>query len=89
MDFYIPLLKKSILYKRAVGYFSSTALVEVSKGITGLVENGGRIQLIASPYLSDDDIKAISTGYELREQIIERALIKALTEPKNYLKKAV
>lgn len=88
MDFYIPLLKKSILYKRAVGYFSSTALVEVSKGITGLVENGGRIQLIASPYLSDDDIKAISTGYELREQIIERALIKALTEPKNYFEES-
>ena len=25
-DFYIPLLKRSVLYKRAVGFFSSTAL---------------------------------------------------------------
>ena len=28
-DFYIPLLKRSVLYKRAVGFFSSTALAEL------------------------------------------------------------
>ena len=42
-DFYIPVLKEAVLYKRAVGFFSSTALVEMSAGICGLVKNGGKI----------------------------------------------
>jgi superfamily II DNA or RNA helicase len=87
-DFYIPLLKKAVLYKRAVGFFSSSALVEISKGIVGLVENGGVIQLVASPHLSADDMEAIHKGYELREQVIERALLSALTEPKNHFEES-
>ena len=50
-EFYIPLLKESLMYRRAVGFFSSSSLVEISKGIAGLVKNGGSIQLVASPYL--------------------------------------
>ena len=80
-DFYIPLLKKAVSYKRAVGWFSSTALVEISKGLTGLVENGGTIQLVASPRLSVEDVEAIKRGYELRHQIIEQALLRELNEP--------
>lgn len=77
-DFYIPLLKQAITYKRAVGFFSSSALAEISKGILGLVNNGGTIQLVASPYLSEEDVEAIKKGYELREKIIEDALIREL-----------
>ncbi len=77
-DFYIPLLKQAVTYKRAVGFFSSSALAEISKGILGLVKNGGTIQLVASPYLSDEDIEAIKKGYELREKIIENALLREL-----------
>lgn len=80
-DFYIPLLKQAVSYKRAVGWFSSTALVEISKGLTGLVENGGTIQLVASPRLSEEDVSAIKRGYELRHQIIEKALLRELCEP--------
>ncbi|HOQ38530.1 MAG TPA: DEAD/DEAH box helicase family protein [Acetivibrio sp.] len=83
-DFYLPVLDQSILYKRAVGFFSSTALVEISKGISGLIKNGGMIQLIASPHLSDEDIEAINKGYELRNNVIERALLNAISEPQNY-----
>ena len=46
-DFYIPLLNESVSYKRAVGFFSSSALVELSKGITGLIRNNGKIQIVA------------------------------------------
>ena len=86
-DFYIPLLKQAVSYKRAVGFFSSTALVEISKGIAGLIENGGTVQLVASPYLSDDDISAMKKGYELREKVIENALIRELCEPVNEFEK--
>lgn len=83
-EFYIPLLGQARLYKRAVGYFSSSSLVEISIGITGLVKNGGSIQLVASPYLSKEDIEAIRTGYKMRNEIIEGALIGSLSDPKNH-----
>jgi len=84
-DFYIPLLRESIIYKRAVGFFSSSSLVEISKGIAEMASKGGRIQLVASPYLSDADIEAIKRGYESREKIIERALLLQLEdEPVDY-----
>ena len=38
-EFYVPILTQSVLYKRAVGFFSSTALIELSKGISGLIKN--------------------------------------------------
>ena len=41
-EFYVPILTQSVLYKRAVGFFSSTALIELSKGISGLIRNGGK-----------------------------------------------
>lgn len=80
-DFYIPVLKEATLYKRAVGFFSSTALVEMSLGICGLVKNGGKIQLIASPRLSAEDVAAINEGIRRRDDVIEEALIRELSEP--------
>lgn len=78
-DFYIPLLKDAKKYQRAVGFFSSTSLIEISKGISAMAEAGGHIQIVASPYLSDEDIAAIKKGYEDREKIIEGALIASLS----------
>lgn len=81
-EFYLPVLQKSVLYKRAVGFFSSTALIELSKGIAGLIQNGGKIQFIVSPLLSQEDIEAIQRGYDERE-IIKNSLEREMTEPKN------
>ena len=84
-DFYIPLLKDAVSYKRAVGFFSSSSLVEISKGIAGMAAKGGKIQIVASPYLSDEDIDAIKHGYEDRNKIIERALLTQISEkPADY-----
>nr|WP_305141896.1 DEAD/DEAH box helicase family protein [uncultured Acetatifactor sp.] len=79
-DFYIPLLKEADSYKRAVGFFSSTALIEISKGIGSMAERGGHIQIVASPYLSDEDLSAIKNGYEEREKIIEGALLRSFSD---------
>ena len=86
-EFYIPILEKSVNYKRAVGFFTSTALIEISKGITGLVKNNGKIKLIASPRLSPEDVEAMRVGYERRNQIIEKALIRGLGEAKGNFEK--
>ena len=79
-DFYIPLLYESTSYKRAVGFFSSSSLVEISKGIADMAKDGGKIEIVASPYLSDEDIQAIKEGYENRQKIIEGALIRQLSD---------
>lgn len=81
-EFYVPILKQSVLYKRAVGFFSSTALVELSKGIAGLIRNSGKIKFIVSPLLSEEDIEAIQKGYEERV-IVEQALLREIKEPQN------
>ena len=77
-DFYIPLLSEATLYQRAVGFFSSSALIELTKGICGLIKNGGKIKLIASPRLSEEDIEAINNGFKKREIVIEEALLRTL-----------
>ena len=79
-DFYIPLLKEAVIYQRAVGFFSSSSLVDISKGIAAIAKRGGKIQLVASPYLSDEDIEAIRNGYEKRNVIIENALLSQLSD---------
>lgn len=79
-DFYIPLLHEATYYKRAVGFFSSSSLVEISKGIADMAKGGGKIDIVASPYLSDDDIRAIKEGYENRQKIIEGALLRQLSD---------
>ena len=81
-DFYIPLLEEASSYKRAVGFFSSSSLIEISKGISTLANSGGKIQLVASPYLSDEDIEAIKRGYADRNEIIEKALLSQLPNEK-------
>ncbi len=86
-EMYIPLLKNAIEYKRSVGYFSSTSLVEISIGIVNLINNNGKMSLIVSPYLSDEDIEAINKGYEIRDDIIEKAMLKYITEPQSYFEK--
>ncbi len=54
-EFYIPCLEKATVYKRAVGFFSSTSMAAAAKGLTALIRVGGKMQLVASPNLSPED----------------------------------
>lgn len=82
-EFYTPVLQEAVLYQRSVGFFSSTALIELTKGIAGIVKNGGKIQFIVSPYLSQEDVNAIQKGYE-KKKVIEQALLREFKESENY-----
>ena len=73
-DFLIPVLEKSVVYKRGVGYFSTSSLIEISVGLFELARHGGKILLVCSPNLDEDDIEAINAGYKTRAEIIENAL---------------
>ncbi|MEM7593206.1 MAG: DEAD/DEAH box helicase family protein [Cyanobacteria bacterium P01_A01_bin.83] len=82
-DFYIPCFEKSILYKRSVGFFSSTSMALAAKGLTALIRSGGKMQLIASPKLSDEDLEAIVQGIQQRDEIIVESTIKELEQEFN------
>ena len=87
-DFYLPVLSESVLYKRAVGFFTSGALLEISKGISGLIKKDGKMRFIVSPKLTEEDIQAIQKGYDDRE-IVTKALDREFIEPQNDSDKAL
>ena len=82
-DFYIPILSNAVMYKRAVGFFNSAALYEMAIGLKHLVERQGKMELIVSPRLTEEDIQSINLGYKTREEVIERALLRDFDEPKS------
>ena len=71
--FLVPALRYAKSYQRSVGFFSSSVFLPIMDGIVSLFRNGGKIQLIASPQLSEEDIQAINLGYEKRDKVITDA----------------
>ena len=65
-DFYLPALKDSVSYDRAVGFFSATMLSYAAQGISALVENDGHMRLIFGGEIEVGDAKAMTQGYEMR-----------------------
>lgn len=73
-NFFNPVLKHSAVYKRAVGFFSSSGLFALREGIFNLIENVGSIKMIISPQLSEEDFKAIQNGFYNRGKITKENL---------------
>lgn len=74
-EFYNPVLSCAKIYKRAVGFFSSSTLVLIAEGLKNMIDNDGVIKLIISPNLSTEDIEAISLGYIAKNEAIDNYLI--------------
>lgn len=77
-SFYEPCLGQSIFYDRAAGYFSSYGLQTIAKGFEYFIANGGRMRVVANPYLSDEDIEAITKGYQTKQEVIENSLLREI-----------
>lgn len=82
-SFLVPALKQAKLYQRSVGFFSSSVLVPIIDGIVAMARKGGKIELVASPQLSEQDVKAINLGYEQREEILFWLLYPAVVHHAN------
>lgn len=78
-EFYIPCLKNSIKYDRAVGFFNSSIFEYIGEGLYPFIKNGGQIRLISGVELSENDINMIREGYEFRK-IIENNLAEKVIE---------
>jgi len=77
VDFYNPVLRKSFGYDRAVGYFSSKALIKNIEGINGLLENDGKMRLVIGETLTNEEYQAIVSG---QDQSIQDRMGKAWSE---------
>lgn len=67
-DFFEKCISESISYDRAVGYFSSGFFKLVLKGLEKFVEKDGKIRIITSPQLNEEDIEAIIKNQENKFQ---------------------
>lgn len=83
--FYRPCLVQSVLYRRAVGYFTSSGLAYAAKGLANLVARGGKMRLIASPYLSDDDIDALERAKERPDEVLAQIVAGSLMDVEDLL----
>ena len=75
-DFYNPTLSVATHYKRAVGYFTVSSLINASQGLSNLISNGGNVEIIASPKLSEEDINTINLGYKMKSDVVLDAMIR-------------
>src|SRR5690554_4485598 len=68
-DFYIPALSQSILYSRAVGYFSSQILVISAQGLGRFIKNDGKMRLIIGDPLEEDEYLAVKKGQGIKKYL--------------------
>jgi hypothetical protein len=73
-SFFVPVLSESVSYDRVTGYFRSTSLRHIARGLSRMLANGGRMRLIAGAEFPDDDIRAIEEGEPLNE-VLARTLL--------------
>lgn len=78
-DFYLPIFENAITYKRAVGYFTISSLINTAQGLSKFIKSGGTIKIVASPKLDSEDIKTISLGYRMKEDVIVDSMIREIS----------
>ena len=94
-DFYLPAMRLSTQYDRAVAYFRSTVFIIAWPALREFVAGGGRMRLLCSHKLSADDIEALDAGYaarvegviaaRLRHEVAELLQDETMSEPAKVL----
>ena len=85
-DFYKPALKNCKLYQRFSGYFSSSVFAHIATEILEFIESGGRIQLVTSPQLSQNDKEIFEQSVLHREKLCKSIFLEDLKNDPDNLK---
>jgi len=72
--FFVPVLSEASRYDRVTGYFRSSALCSVARGLSRLLAAGGSMRLIAGAELGEDDLRAIEDGEPLSDVLVRQLL---------------
>jgi|SRR5579862_5825295 len=68
--FYRPCLLSAVDYKRAVGFFRSSIYLIVGSSTVEFARKGGKIRLVCSPSLTEEDLESIEAGYGARGKVL-------------------
>lgn len=70
--FYKPVLRESVQYDRAVGYFTSDSLITLVEALKPFIQdNQGNIRLIISPFLTQNDLETLRDHQNYAEELVE------------------
>jgi DNA phosphorothioation system restriction enzyme len=86
-DFYVPCLERAVLYRRAVGYFTSSSLATAARGVASLVARHGKMQLVASPHLEESDIEALNLAKENPSVVLLKVAQRSLGQIEDLLER--
>ena len=75
---YRPCLSLAEEYKRAVGYFRSSVFLVIGRTTVEFASRGGKMRLVCSPSIENEDADSISEGYFSREEGLEKDLLREL-----------
>lgn len=79
-EFYVPVLSCSDSYDRIAGFFSSSSLAVAAEGIAGLIQNQGRMRLLASLKLSAEDAEILKSSSNPSAAFFEDRLLSELDQ---------
>ena len=78
--FYLPCMRTAESYDRISGYFGSTIYIIAWEALKEFINNGGKMRVICSPYISETDELALSEGYSARSnEVLSKAIVEELT----------
>ena len=77
-DFFIPSLAITKKYHRLAGFFSSGILSAAARGVIGLIEGGGHMQLMVGATLHQEDATVIEEADKNPEKYVEKVLLKEI-----------
>ncbi len=77
-SFYHPVLSVASSYDRITGFFTSTSLAITGQQLFTIAENNGKIRLIMSPFLNEDDAQIIQKAEVYPEEYISDVLIRQI-----------
>lgn len=81
-DFFQPCMRSAVRYRRSVGYFSTSALLSWIDALPRMaMEDGLKIQLVASPELSATDYETLrGLGSEAQRQAFRDTVVEHILE---------
>lgn len=82
-DFYEPMLSNSVKYCRLSGFFTSSSLAAIARGMGDFIRNHGKMELVCSAKLSEKDIEMMKKAEKNPSKIIEESIIKDLDNIEN------
>ncbi len=88
-ELYLPCLQWADRFDRGVGYFTTGWITYNISGLSDFASRGGKIRLITSPILSNDDLDAIINSEEDNHEVykkFENALLENVNALQNEMK---